>query len=125
MTKKRILIVDNEPEMTNAFRECLEVSGPYEVMEENDSTKALACIRGFKPELIFLDVDMPKMDGSEVAHQIQSDPSLQHIPIIFLTGMVSKDEVKEHNGVIGGHPFLAKPIELVQVEAAIRKYLKD
>jgi CheY-like chemotaxis protein len=57
---------------------------------------------------------MPEIDGGEVAQQIRSDPALAHVPIVFLTAIVS---AKEGGHEIGGFPFLAKP---VSVEAVIR-----
>jgi DNA-binding response OmpR family regulator len=65
--------------------------------------------REFAPDIIFLDVVMPEIDGGDVAQQIRSDPMLAHVPIVFLTAIVS---AKEGGHEIGGFPFLAKPVSL-------------
>jgi CheY-like chemotaxis protein len=57
----------------------------YELICENKAAHALATARACQPDLILLDVVMPEMDGGDVAAQIQADPALKHIPIVFLT----------------------------------------
>ncbi|MEQ1861002.1 MAG: response regulator [Chthoniobacteraceae bacterium] len=114
MSTKRILIVDDESGFTRLVKLTLQKSGDYEVREENDGTRAWLVAREFKPDFIFLDVVMPKIDGGDVARQIRADPTLAHVPIIFLTAIVSS---REQGHEIGGFPFLAKP---VSVNAIIR-----
>src|SRR5438105_5143137 len=92
--KRRILIVDDDANSTRLVKILLERSGPYLVMEENDATNAHHSARNFKPDVIFLDVMMPKTDGGEVAAQIQADPELHDTPIIFLTALVTRAEAK-------------------------------
>src|SRR6202012_1169587 len=87
----------------------LERTGRYIVQEQNDGTKAWLAARDFKPDLVFLDIVMPKIDGGDVAQQIRSDPMLANVPIVFLTAIVSQ---KETSNEIGGFPFLAKPVSL-------------
>ena len=78
--------------------------------------------RDFRPDLILLDVVMPKIDGGEIAAQIQADPQLRRTPIIFLTALVTKAETK--GGLrIQGHPFLAKPIAIPELIDAIEENL--
>ncbi len=109
MNKKRLLIVDDESGFTRLLKLTLEKTGNYTVREENDGTNAWLVARDFKPDLIFLDIVMPKIDGGDVAQQIRSDPMLANVPIVFLTAIVSQ---KETSNEIGGFPFLAKPVSL-------------
>ena len=90
------------------------------VQEENDGTKAWLAAREFKPDIIFLDIVMPKIDGGDVAQQIRSDPMLAHVPIIFLTAIVSETETKNE---IGGFPFIAKPVSLDAITRCIAEHL--
>ena len=122
MSIKRVFIVDDESGFTRLLKLTLEKSGRYEVREENDGTQAWLAAREFKPDIIFLDVVMPKIDGGDVAQQIRSDPSLAHIPIIFLTAIVS---AKEGGHEIGGFPFLAKPVSLEAIVTCIEEHLGD
>ncbi len=119
MTKKRILLVDDEPRVTRLLRMHLEKTGAYEVKEVNKGSMALAAARQFKPDLILLDVVMPDMDGGEVASQIAEDPRLKNTPIVFLTATVNKSE----EGIIAGYPFLAKPTTGDRVIDCIQQHL--
>lgn len=120
MSKKRVFIVDDESGLTRLLKLTLEGSGRFIVREENDGTKAWLAAREFEPDIIFLDVVMPKIDGGDVAQQIRSDPSLAHVPIIFLTAIVS---AKEGGQKIGGFPFLAKPVSLETIVRCIEEHL--
>ena len=120
--KRRILIVDDDPNNTHVVKILLERSGPYLVIEENDPLEARQTARSFRPDLILLDIMMPKEDGGDVAAQIQADPELHDTPIIFLTGLVTKAKAK--SGLhIEGHPVVAKPINIPELIDAIEEHL--
>jgi CheY-like chemotaxis protein len=120
--KRRILIVDNDRDITRLVKILLERAGDFLVLEENDAIKAHDSARNFRPDLILLDIVMPERDGGEIAAQIQADPELQRTPIIFLTALVTKAEAKA--GLqIQGHPFLAKPINIPELIKAIEETL--
>ena len=108
--KKRILVVDDEPDITRLIKRILELTGRYEVRTENVGRRAIEAAREFRPDLILLDVMMPGMLGSEIAAQLQADPELRAIKFVFLTALVTKDEALKSAGQIGGHTFVAKPI---------------
>jgi CheY-like chemotaxis protein len=120
--KRRILIVDDDANSTHLVKILLERSGPYLVLEENDPTKADQTAHSFKPDVILLDIVMPKIDGGELATQIEADCELRDTPIIFLTALVTHGEAK--SGLhIQGHPFVAKPISIPELIEAIEKHL--
>jgi CheY-like chemotaxis protein len=120
--KASILIVDNNRDFTDSTRLALERTGRYVVSEENDGSKAHQTARDLKPDLILLDIAMPEADGGEVAAQIESDPALHRIPIVFLTALVTQAEGR--SGLrIQGHPFLAKPIRLPDLIDGIEENL--
>ena len=120
--KRRILIVDDDREITRLVKILLERTGRYSVLEENDATKAHQSARNFRPDVILLDIMMPKIDGGEVAVQIEADPELQRTPIIFLTALVTEPETK--TGLrIQGHPSLAKPINIPELINGIEENL--
>jgi len=122
--RKRILLVDDSPAFTRVIQHLLEATGNYEVRAENDSGKALATAQEFQPELVLLDVIMPDMDGGEVAAQLRADPQLKNVPIVFLTGIVSKEKVGRQGDVIGGHSFLAKPVDGGEVIRCVEERLR-
>jgi CheY-like chemotaxis protein len=120
--KRRILIVDDDSNSTHLVKILLERSGPYLVLEENDPTKADQTAHSFKPDVILLDIVMPKIDGGELATQIEADSELRDTPIIFLTALVTHSETK--SGLhIQGHPLVAKPISIPELIDAIEKHL--
>ncbi len=111
MNKARILIVDDDLALSQLVQISLDRTRLYQTRIENRSTRAFSITQEFRPDLILLDVDMPVMDGGEVARQIRADESLCETPIIFFTSLVSQSEAGQ--GVIyrGGDRFLAKPID--------------
>ena len=123
---KKILVVDDERSITTFLKTYLEDTGRYDVQTENSGEDALRAALKFKPDLILLDIMMKDMSGDAVAERMRADPLLFKTPIIFLTGIVTKEEVAANGGTIGGFPYLAKPImdirELVEcIEAHIKK----
>lgn len=117
--KRKILVVDDGVALTTMIKATLERTGKYEVKTENSALKAIDVIKSFLPELILLDIMMPDKPGDDIAMELQDDPRLSAIPIIFITAMVSKDETENMGGFIGGHRFLAKPITKNELEQVI------
>lgn len=119
-SRTKVLIVDDEAGFTKLVKLTLERSGNYKVLEQNDGSQAWLTAREFRPDIIFLDVVMPKADGGEVAQQIRSDPLLEKIPVIFLTAIVSQ---RESHHEFGGFPFLAKPVSIDTIKKTIEEHL--
>jgi len=118
MTRKlKILIVDDEPGLIRVVRLMLESTGRYEVAEELEALNALETAKRFQPDLVLLDLVMPKVDGGVVASQIRSDPHLAETPILFLSAMVLKRQSGPTE--IDGCPALSKPIGLRELTEAI------
>jgi CheY-like chemotaxis protein len=111
MEQKRILIIDDESTFTRMVRINLEQTKRYVVREENRAMHALTTAHEFKPDLILLDVIMPGADGGEIASRIRADHALKHVPVVFLTATVSRQEAAEGK-FTGGYLFLAKPVSL-------------
>jgi CheY-like chemotaxis protein len=105
--------------MTFLVRLNLQKTGRFEVLEENRSAFALEAAREFKPDLILLDVMMPELDGGDVLALLKDDPNLAHVPVVFLTATVLKEEVNSNRGTIGGYPFISKPFEVDTLLARI------
>jgi DNA-binding response OmpR family regulator len=123
MTKRKILIVDDEPALTQLVKLNLEATGTFEVSEVNDPATAISAAKEFKPDLIILDVMMPGMDGGDLSSRIVANPALKNIPVVFLTAAVRREEITAHGGVIGGFPYLAKPVNLKDLLDCIENHL--
>lgn len=111
MSKTRVLVVDDDPTLSDLVRLFLEKTNRFEVRVENRPTLAVAAAREFRPEMILLDVDMPGKDGGEVAREMKTDSVTRGTPIVFLTSLISKDEAGQRETVRGGMRFLAKPVD--------------
>ena len=121
--KKRILVVDDEPSITRLLKLNLEQTGDYKVATENDSRAALATAEQFQPDLMMLDVMMPGMDGGNLATALQESPKLKGVPIVFVTAAVTREELRKRSGLVGGQPFLAKPVNLREVLTCLQHHL--
>lgn len=121
--KARLLVIDDEKGFTHMLKINLERSGEFEVFTENSGRKGLAAAKNLKPDIIFLDIIMPDLPGNQVAAQIEADPEISRIPIVFVTALVSKNEVVTDSCTISGRPFLAKPINVDDARDCIRREL--
>ena len=120
--KPRILIVDDNPRFSHSARLILQESGQYVVCEENEAASAVETARSFRPDLILLDLVMPQLDGAEVAAQVESDWALHGVPIVFVTGLVTRDEAR--NGQrIDGHRVVSKPVSSFDLLGAVEESL--
>lgn len=124
MAKKRILLVDDEKSLTTLLKLNLEETGNYEVRAENWPEDAISAARDFKPDLILLDIIMPRMPGGNIAALIDEDPELKGTPIVFLTAAVRRTQVEDNDGIICDHPCLAKPASIEEVIVMIEKHAR-
>jgi CheY-like chemotaxis protein len=124
MRTKKILLVDDEVDLTRTLALYLTENGNCDVRVENAGSRALATALEFRPDLIFLDVVMPDADGGTLAAQISADPRLNGTPIVFLTALVSAHETRGGPKIIGGHPFLAKPVDPEALLAYISRHAR-
>lgn len=118
----RILVVDDVPDNVEIVRARLESQG-YEVLSAADGEAALAAVREALPDLVLLDVMMPRLDGIEVMKRLKADASLPFIPIVLLTAKAdAKDIVQGLDS--GADDYLVKPIEHTALMARVRSMLR-
>ncbi|MFT5496416.1 MAG: CheY-like chemotaxis protein, partial [Kiritimatiellia bacterium] len=87
---KKIMIIDDEKSFTRLCKMTLEAVDAYQTIIVNDPLDAIFMISKVKPDLIFLDVIMPGINGPDLAAQIRANASMRDIPIIFLSASVVK-----------------------------------
>jgi CheY-like chemotaxis protein len=119
---KRILVVDDEVAITRLIKLNLEAAGGYLVSTENKASRAVEAVRNFKPDLVLLDIMMPDALGTDIAAQLQDDPGLRHVKIIFLTAIARKGET-EAGHPVGGQIIIAKPATVEELLTAIESAL--
>lgn len=107
MSNGRVLVVDDEEGIRVLCRVNLELGG-YEVTEAADGVEALEVARAERPDLIFLDVMMPRMDGWETLHRLKEDPGTASIPVVLLTARTSEEDQMKGWGE-GILEYLSKP----------------
>ncbi len=122
MEKKKILIIDDEEEVLSLLEKRLSWAG-YLVIKADNGIEALAFAKSQNPDLIILDIMLPGMGGEEVGQRLKENPDTKHIPIIFLTCLVSKDEQKTIDSN-AGHTIIAKPYDAEELLSEIKKHLK-
>jgi DNA-binding response OmpR family regulator len=121
-TPPQILIVDDNPENLDILQARLASHG-YEILTARDGEEALATARENLPDLILLDIMMPKLDGIEVCRRLKADRSLPFMPIIMVTAKAdSKDIVRGLEA--GGDEYLTKPVDQAALVARIKSMLR-
>ncbi len=119
--KPRLLIVDDVPVNCRLLLESLK--GDYKIDIATSGEQALIMVADTPPDLILLDIMMPRMDGYEVCERLKQDSSSQNIPVIFLTAKNSKDD--EARGFEWGVvDYISKPFHIPVVKARIRTHLE-
>ena len=109
MARTKVFVVDDDPDASRLVKTILEKTQFFEVKIVNRSHDAIAAAREFKPDVFVLDVDMPGKDGGELSRDIREDAALRDVPILFLTGLISREETREGAALRSGMSFLSKP----------------
>lgn len=118
----RIFILDDEPEMIRIARDLL-MEESHEVETFSDADRALARMREATPDLLLLDVRMPKISGFDVLRLMKEDPQLRSIPVIMVS--VKKDETNVVMGLeLGAEDYVRKPYQAGELMARIRVALR-
>lgn len=123
MDKKKILVVDDEEQVLSLINKKLTDSN-YECMSISNAKGAITLAKGFKPDLILLDIAMPEMDGYTVASELRKEKATKDTPIIFLTGKeLEPRAINERIGEIGAHGFIMKPCSLKELLEKIKSVI--
>ena len=118
----RILVVDDVADNVEILRMRLSALG-YDVDEANDGEQALAKVAADPPDLVLLDIMMPKIDGLEVVRRMKADKSLPFIPVILVTAKATPKDVVTGLDA-GGDDYLTKPIDHGALVARVRAMLR-
>lgn len=121
LPNKKILVVDDDPEISKVFELYLKSAG-YITGTLNNGAKTMDRARVFKPDLIFLDIMMPELDGFEICSRLKREPDLAQIPVVFVTVFRrGQDKVKAY--ATGGSDYLNKPVEKKDLLAMVEKHV--
>ncbi len=120
---KKILVVEDEPELVKALEVRLKTQN-YEVVTALDGEEGLRKAREENPDLIILDIMLPKMDGYKVSRMLKFDESYKHIPIIMLTAKAEQED-KVLGEETGADEYMTKPFEWEHLAKKIKELLGE
>lgn len=119
---RKILIIDDEKDYCLFIKQNLELSGDYSVTIATDGRTGLATASREKPDLILLDIIMPKMNGFEVLREIKRNKELNTTPVIMLTAL-DNEESREKALSIYGEDYITKPVDTETLAGRIEAVL--
>ena len=121
--KKRLLAVDDDVDLLLVLQRKLEKTGRFEVTTASNGMDALRLAREMSPDLLLLDIEMPDMDGTEVAAALGESEVTKAIPILFLSSMIQKEDVAASGGKSGQHHIASKSMTAGDLVARIDSLL--
>ena len=123
MSDKTVLIVDDEPDIVESIKFNLEFEN-IKSIEAYDGEEALSKARKENPDLIILDIMLPKINGYKIARLLKFDESYKHIPIIMLTARTQKTDIKLGEET-GADEYVTKPFDMDTLVGLVKKYLGE
>jgi len=119
----RVVFCEDDPMIRKLVQTAMR-STSHEVGFAENGKEGLALIERLRPDVVFTDVAMPEMDGFEMADAIRATPELAHIPIVFMTASVQREQIEEcfRHGAAG---HLAKPFSMTELRARVAQFSKS
>ncbi|MCA9400936.1 MAG: response regulator [Candidatus Omnitrophica bacterium] len=118
---KKILLVEDEPDILELFAVRLEING-FEVVQASDGSEAMESVKKMDPDLIVLDLMLPKIDGYELCRMLRFEDKTTDVPIIILSAL-TQDYNKEKAFEVGATEYLTKPLDLSLLVEKINEYI--
>jgi two-component system, cell cycle response regulator DivK len=119
---KTVLIVEDNELNMKLFHDLLEAHG-YDIVGTRDGEEVMDLARTHRPDLILMDIQLPKVSGLEVTRWIKDDPELQRIPVVAITAFAMRgDEERILQG--GCEAYLSKPISIARFMETVRRFLQ-
>jgi len=112
--KRKALIVDDDEELVELIRDVLEADGRFDVRAANNGFDAGMMVKEYHPDIIVLDVMLPDINGREVCQRVRTDPTLDDVKIICISGMVEQDKIADLLAA-GADAFQQKPFEIEEL----------
>ena len=119
MEIKKILVADDDKNIRDALSYILEEEG-YRLWKAKDGAEALRKVKNSRPDIVFLDIMMPELNGYDLCRIIKNDPDLKKTYVIMLTAQDQVDE-REHGKEVGADDYIVKPFSPKEILAIIKK----
>ncbi len=125
MENRKILVVDDDEEVLDLLSRKLAHAG-YQVVKAASGKEAFQKAKQYFPDLMLVDIILPDIDGADVVKLLEEDPALRKIPVIFMSGIVSKEDDVKSYVTVGGikYTFIPKPFNYEEMLAEIQKIFK-
>ncbi len=119
----KVLIVDDNPQMVELLQAYLEDLQQVTVLSAMDGEEALRKVAADRPDLVLLDIMMPRMSGFEVCRRMKADPATRQIPVIMVTALDELADI-ERGVEVGSDDYLVKPIKRVELVSRVSTLLR-
>ena len=112
--KGTILVIDDDSTITGLLDTILSKEG-YTIHIANNGRKGISMAKECRPDMIFMDISMPDLDGYQTTEEIKKDSTLKHVPVIYLTGRTESEDANKAFET-GGASFMRKPFTVQQIK---------
>lgn len=119
---KKILVVDDESDVTDLVSYHLKAKG-FVVQALNDPNRSVGTARSFMPDLVILDVMMPELNGLQICRMLRADPTLNRVPIIFLTAKAEEND-RVQGLELGADDYISKPFSVKELILRVQTILR-
>ena len=118
----KLLVVDDDEAMIDYLH--AKLGERFDIVSTNAPENVLNLARTERPHLILCDINMPEMDGGDVSKALHAHPEVRTVPMLFLTALISPDELKNTGNLIGGRPAISKQAAIPELEKRIRQLIE-
>jgi DNA-binding response OmpR family regulator len=120
---KKILLVEDEPLLGNLLKQRLEKEG-FEIVLAHDGEEALALLRESKPDLILLDIILPKISGFELLETLQADPQFERAPVIVISNLGQESDVARGTALGAVQYFVKAKVSIEELVEHVKTFLR-
>jgi len=120
--QKHILLVEDEPLLGNLLKQRLEKEG-FLVMLARDGESALSALKTEKPDLVLLDIILPKISGFELMEKVQADPTIQKVPIVIISNLGQESDLERGQALGAVGYFIKARISMEDLVGQVRSFL--
>ena len=124
LSQSRVLVMEDNPSNQAVLTRLLNVAGITDIQIASDGIEGLHKVLSFKPDLIILDITMPRMSGQEVLYHLKATPETKHIPVLVQTASDTR-EMREKAFSSGATDFITKPINPLEFFARVKVHLEN
>lgn len=121
VTRKKVLAIDDEVEILDSVKEDLEAAG-YEVRVANNGPLGFEIAQEFEPDMIFLDISMPRMNGFQFLDKLGTDPRIGQTPVVMISGYGDTDNIFKAQASRYVRDFVIKPFQAIDLIDMMRRH---